>query len=96
MGSKDYKNADNVRKIMLVKAVNQDLREYMKKIEVPTLLIYGKDDNVTPLKLANEINKEIKDSVLITIEGTKHFPYLERPNYFNLILMSFLIGENND
>ncbi len=96
MGSNDYKNADNVKRIMLVKAINLDLGKYLEKIKTPTLLIYGKNDKVTPLKLGYEINKKIANSSLIEMEECGHFPYLERPNIFSLILMSFLVGENND
>lgn len=95
MGSSDYQNADNVKRIMLVQAVNQDLKEEMKKIHVPTLMLYGKDDLVTPLSLAEEIKHHIKDSVLVELEDCAHFPYLDRPSYFTLVLMSFLVGEDH-
>lgn len=95
MGSQDYKNADNVKRAMLVNAVNTDLQSYMKKIKVPTLLIYGANDEVTPLSVAKKIEKTIKGAVLIQMEECSHFPYLERPNYFVLILTSFLIGDTN-
>lgn len=93
MGSKDYQSADNVKKIMLINAVNTDLKEEMNNINTPTLLIYGKLDKVTPLELAYDIKNNIKDSTLIEIDDCGHFPYLERPNIFNLILRSFLMGE---
>ena len=93
MGSKDYLNCDNVKKAMLVNAVNTDLTEEMKKIKCPTLLIYGDKDTSTPLSIANHINENIKNSSLITLDDTGHFPYLEKPTIFNLILNSFLIGD---
>lgn len=96
MGSTDYQNADNVKRIMLVKAVNQDLCEFMVKIDTPTLLIYGVNDDVTPLKLAEQIKSKIKNSALIKIEDCGHFPYLERASYFSIVLMSFLLGDSND
>lgn len=96
MGSEDYQNADNVKRIMLVSAVNTDLQSYMKKIKVPTLLIYGVNDEVTPLMLAKKIEKNIAGSVLIQMEECGHFPYLDRASYFSLILTSFLIGETYD
>ena len=93
MGSKDYLNADNIKKIMLVKAVNKDLQEEMKKITSPTLLIYGKDDNVTPLDMGYKIKDNIKDSFLVELDNCGHFPYLERFSIFSLILNSFLVGD---
>lgn len=95
MGSTDYQNADNVKRIMLVQAVNQDLKNEMKKIKVPTLMLYGKDDDVTPLALAKGIKNSIEQSVLIELEDCGHFPYLDRPSYFTLVLMSYLVGEEH-
>lgn len=95
LGSKDYKDADVVKKEMLVKTVNQDLRKYMNNINVPTLLLYGKNDMTTKVELGEIINKEIKDSTLILLDECGHFPYLDRPNYFLLILNSFLMGDQN-
>ena len=96
LGSKDYKDADVVKKEMLVKTVNQDLRKYMNKIYVPTLLMYGENDKTTSVGMAKIINKEIKNSTLIILDECGHFPYLDRPNYFLLILNSFLMGDNNE
>lgn len=95
MGSKDYQNADNVKRIMLVKAVNTDLKEQMKKITVPTLLIYGTLDQETPLSLGYQIKNNIKNSELIELEECGHFPYLERPSVFSIILMSFLVEDRD-
>ena len=95
MGSSDYQQADDVKKKMLVQAVNTDLQEQMKKITAPTLLLYGSEDRVTDLTIAQTIRKRIAHSTLIILEGCGHFPYLERPSYFSLILMSFLIGDSH-
>lgn len=94
MGSSDYQNADNVKRIMLVKAVNTDLRNEMKKIVAPTLLLYGTNDTVTPLSLGYQIKENIHNAELIELEECGHFPYLERPSIFSIILMSFLVGDS--
>ena len=95
MGSSDYQNADNVKRIMLVKAVNRDLKAEMKLIAAPTLLLYGTKDTVTPLSLGYQIKSYIHNAELVEIEECGHFPYLERPSIFSIILMSFLVGEEN-
>ncbi|MGM9969726.1 MAG: alpha/beta fold hydrolase [Anaeroplasma sp.] len=92
MGSKDYLNADNVKRAMLVNAVNTDLTEEMKKISIPTLLIYGNRDDTTPLLLAHKIEENINNSVLIIMEDCGHFLYLEKPTIFLMILNSFLLS----
>ncbi len=94
MGSKDYLNSDNVKRRMLVDAVNCDLKKVMKKIEnVETLLIYGKEDKTTPVELGKIIEKNITGSALVIMEHCGHFPYLEQPTVFQLILDSFLVGD---
>lgn len=93
MGSTDYQNADNVKRIMLVKAVNTDLRRELKRIPAPTLLLYGTNDTVTPLSLGYQIKENISNAELVELEECGHFPYLDRPSVFSIILMSFLIGE---
>ena len=94
MGSKDYIDADNVKRKMLVDAVNTDLTAEMNQISTECLLLYGGNDTTTPIELGRKIEKNIKNSRLIEIENAGHFPYLEQPSVFNLILSSFLIGGN--
>lgn len=92
MGSTDYLNCDNVKRVMLVNAVNTDLRHEMKLINVPTLLIYGANDPTTPLTVGYKIKENIKDSAIIVMDDCRHFPYLEKPTIFTLILNSFLMS----
>lgn len=94
MGSHDYMDADNVKRKMLVDAVNTDLTNEMRKINTECILLYGTDDTVTPVSLGRKIEANIKNSKLIEIDNASHFPYLEQPSVFNLILSSFLIGDS--
>lgn len=93
-GSKDYINSDNVKRAMLVNAINTDLTKRLKLVEAPTLLIYGRDDKITPLSLGYKMKECIKYSELIIMENCCHFPYLEKPTIFNLILNSFLASDD--
>lgn len=93
MGSQDYRNSNDVNKLMLVKTINQDLTKYMNKINCPTLLLYGKIDKVTSVSLGKVINKQINSSTLITLDECGHFPFIDRLNYFTLVLRSFLGDE---
>ena len=94
IGSNDYKNSSDINKKMLVKTVNHDLTVYMNSIECPTLLLYGRNDKITSVSLGMNINKEIKSSTLIVLDDCGHFPYIERFNYFILVLKSYL-GDNH-
>ena len=78
---------------MLAMTVNKDLRQYMRKIKTPTLLLYGRNDYITKVSLGKRINKIIKPSTLIILEECGHFPFVDRFNYFILVLRSYL-GDN--
>lgn len=90
MGSRDYKNASEVMKKILVNVVNEDLSECAKKINVPTLLIWGDRDTEAPIEDAKELEKIIPDAGLIVLPNSTHYAYLENlPQVIN-ILNNFL------
>lgn len=90
MGSRDYKNASEIMKKILVNVVNEDLSECAKKINVPTLLIWGDRDTEAPVGDAKELEKIIPDAGLIVLPNSTHYAYLENlPQVIN-ILNNFL------
>lgn len=89
-GSNDYKNASLVMKATLSNVVKNDLRKYLKMINIETLIIWGKDDKVTPYNDALIMNRLLKNSGLVTFENTGHFPYLENKKQFNIVIKEYL------
>ena len=89
-GSDDYKNSTNIQKEIMKNAVNYNQRKLLNKITKETLIIWGALDKITPLKDAKVFKKLIKNSELIIIPKTKHFPFLEEPIYFKTILNNYL------
>ena len=47
-------------------------RDRLDRISSPTLLIFGEEDVMTPTRFARELVRGIKDSRLVTLEGTGH------------------------
>ncbi len=90
-GSTDYKNLSNEEKITFTNIINEDLRKYLKYIYCPTLLIWGNNDEATPLKDGILMNKKIKNSGLVVIKKGTHFVYLEYPFYILKIILEFFI-----
>ena len=89
-GSNDYKNLDpNIRKTF-IKVINEDLTKYLENINTSTLLIWGENDQDTPIEDGKLMNVKIEDSGLIVIPNSSHFPYLEYPYYINKIILEFL------
>lgn len=89
-GSTDYKQANGIMRKILVKLVNEDLRPLLKDIQASTLLIWGKDDNDTPVYMGEIMEKEIKDSGLVVLENAGHYSYLDQFMRFKAIIDSFL------
>lgn len=63
-------------------------------ISVPTLIICGREDAVTPLEQSQFMHDNIKGSVLKIIEKAGHVSNLEHPEEFNLHLREFLLTLN--
>ncbi len=88
-GSADYRNSSSVMRATLVKVVNEDLSEHLSKIDIPTILFWGKDDEATPLFDGKKMEQLMKDAALIEVSGT-HYAYLENLNYFVIIIKEFI------
>ena len=95
IGSPDYKNASNVMRGILVKSINVEIEEDIKKIKCPTLLVWGTNDTAVPIKRAYELEKLIQDSAVIKYEGGTHYAYLERINHLISVLDSFFNVRRN-
>lgn len=80
-GSADYNACEDCIKNTFVKVVNQDLSVFAKKIVCPTLIINGNKDTQTPLKHAQNLQKLIKTSSLVEIDGD-HFAFFRHPQAF--------------
>lgn len=76
-GSSDYKNSPEVLRKTMSIVVNEDQQDIIKNINVPTLLIWGKEDTATPVSDARLMNKLIKDSGIVEYEGAGHYSYLD-------------------
>ena len=92
IGSEDYRNASPIMREILVGTVNLDIEEEVKKINAPTLIVWGDLDEAVPLERAYELEKLISDAAVIVYEGCTHYAYLERLGQTINILKSFLGG----
>ena len=64
---------------------------FLDEISIPTLIICGREDAVTPLDESKFMNKNIKGSVLHVINNAGHVSNLEEPAKFNKLLRDFLM-----
>ena len=62
----------------------------LESINIPTLIICGREDQVTPLAQSEYMNEHIKGSILHVIDNAGHVSNLEQPEEFNKYLGDFL------
>ena len=80
-----------IRSIRFTKsAVHEKMHAELSAIHTNTLLIWGKQDPVTPVEVAPEFNRLIKNSELQIIDECGHVPSQEKPEEFLTHLYSFL------
>ncbi len=90
MGSVDYRNATPKMRDILVKHVNTDTTENLKKIKAPTIILWGTNDSAVGIENAYEIESLIKDAAVIPFIGRTHYVYLEELNRTVEIIKSFI------
>lgn len=74
-------------------AQRNNMADDIPNIKVPTLLIWGLNDTITPPYVAHEFDRLIPNTTLRFIDKCCHAPMMERPKEFNVILEEFLEKE---
>ena len=67
-----------------------DFLERLDRVEVPTLIVWGRDDRVIPSADALEFERHVSDSRLVVFDRCGHVPMAERPVRFNRLLDQFV------
>jgi pimeloyl-ACP methyl ester carboxylesterase len=70
-----------------------ELRETLKSITVPTLLVCGRQDLVVPAPWMENAADMLPDSRLVWMEDCGHVPMIERPEIYNCLLRHFFEGD---
>ncbi len=80
-----------IRVIAMAKsAIRNNLENQLHKIKAPTLLIWGKQDNITPPFVAEQFHKFIPQSKLVFLDHCGHAPMMEHPQAFAREVENFL------
>ncbi len=84
-------NAKCLRIVAIAKSAQRhNMAKDITNIKVPTLLIWGLNDTITPPVVAHEFNRLIQNSELHFIDKCGHAPMMEHPEKFNSILDKYL------
>lgn len=90
--SEDYRNAGPLAPTFL-RVVQEDLLPRAARIKASTLLIWGDQDQDTPLWQGQLLEKTIPDGGLVVFKGAGHFAYLDRIDDFIRIVDTFFKGK---
>jgi pimeloyl-ACP methyl ester carboxylesterase len=71
-------------------AARADSRSTLREIRVPTLVVCGAEDVITPPPVAEEMRAGIAGARLQVIPGAGHLANMEEPQAFNDVLLGFL------
>ena len=86
--------ADREKAIRVVRCARSAQRMNMLKdlpnIKVPTCLIWGLNDNITPVYVAHEFHRYLPNSKLFFVDKCGHAPMMEQPIRFNELMAQFL------
>lgn len=71
-GAMDYYNTDEKMRETFKNIVAENLEPLLSQINIPTLLLWGKEDGMVPIGIARKMNKMINNSKLVFIENSRH------------------------
>ena len=87
---------DNSKCLRIIKTSRKTQRSYvtdlLPKIKLPVLLIWGKEDSITPPHVAEDFQRMMPDSTLVYFSQCGHAPMMEKPHEFNMALEEFVNG----
>jgi pimeloyl-ACP methyl ester carboxylesterase len=94
-----FETTKSIPKAMRIVAIaksaqRNNLANDLPKIAVPTLLVWGLNDTITPPMVAHEFNRLIPNSELQFIDRCSHAPMMEHPEKFNELVEDFLVHTN--
>jgi pimeloyl-ACP methyl ester carboxylesterase len=66
------------------------VKERLKELPMPTLLIWGRHDHIFPAAHAEAAVRELRDGRVAVFEHSGHTPQMEEPDHFNRLVLDFL------
>jgi pimeloyl-ACP methyl ester carboxylesterase len=79
-----------VKGCLLAMAARTDTSSVLDTVQVPTLLLVGEQDTITPPEVMQTMHDKIKDSEIVTIPGAGHMTTIENPEVVTQSIEEFL------
>lgn len=74
----------------LIALRDEDLRDDLPKINIPTLIMHARKDSIVSFALAEQMNKGIRNSRLVPFENSGHAAFIEEKDKTNDELIRFI------
>ena len=95
-----FETVNNRKKLVKIltiakSAIRHNMSKDLPKIKIPTAIIWGENDIVTPPEVGQDFHRLLPNSSLFWIEKCGHAPMMEHPNQFNLHMENWLNTTEN-
>jgi len=90
IGAKDYTLTPSLKQTF-VNIINEEDTSLYSHIKQETLIVWGEDDDITPLSSAKIMEKEIPHASLVVLPGAGHFSFLDQKDLFTQKATSFIV-----
>jgi pimeloyl-ACP methyl ester carboxylesterase len=84
-------NPFGVKGCLLAMLSRTDTTPFLEQIEIPTLVLCGEFDKLTPPPIMREIHEKIKGSEFVVIPKAGHMSPIENPDFVNKAIEDFLM-----
>lgn len=88
IGESDYKDATPLMRQTMINLLKSDQSLKFDQISVPTTIIWGQQDTITPLSHARQLHRLILKSQLYIIEGARHASFFTHPEKVTQIIIN--------
>ena len=94
-----FESVNNRRKVIKIlamakSAIRHNMANDLPKLNIPTALIWGENDKVTPPDVAESFLAGFPDADLFWIDKCGHAPMMEHPDEFNTIVEKWFSEKN--
>jgi 3-oxoadipate enol-lactonase len=83
-------SSETICRTLLALSQRRETCSRLSEIKIPTLILVGREDKITPISAARLMHDSIKHSVMVVIEHAGHVTNLENPSDFNYQLKQFV------
>jgi pimeloyl-ACP methyl ester carboxylesterase len=86
----DYKDLDENTRQTMINLISTDIKPILPQIKAPTLIIWGREDKITPLSDGILMNKLIENSEFKIIEDARHSPIFTNADEVAKIIYEYI------